>query len=71
LWGLVRPSSGPTQVQVQAADGRGQFRALATVTANTLGYWRLRSSFRAGRRWRVHWVSPSRVAFDGPPIRAY
>jgi hypothetical protein len=71
LWGLVRPATAPTQVQVQAADGRGHFRTLATVTANKLGYWRLHSSFRAGRRWRVHWVSPSKVAFDGPPIRAY
>ena len=70
----MRPATGPTQLQVQAADGRGHFRALATVTTNKLGYWRLHSSFRAGRRWRVHWVSPSSVAAGvsrlkaGPPL---
>lgn len=71
LWGFVRPAGGQTQVQIEAADGRGRFRALQTVTTNKLGYFTAHSSYRRGRVWRVHWVSSSKTAFDGPPIRAY
>ena len=71
LWGLVRPATGPTQVRVQYADGRGRFRDLRTVTTDSLGYWRLSSSNRSGRRWRVLWRGPGNTLFGGPPIRAY
>lgn len=70
LWGLVRPATGPTHVQVLDADGRGRFHLLRTVATNRLGYWTLRSGNHAGRRWRVRWVGPG-GAFEGPPIRAY
>ena len=70
LWGFVRPANGPTQVQIQYADGRGRFRALTTVKTDQSGYWSARSVNHAGRRWRVHWAGPA-GSFDGPPIRAY
>jgi hypothetical protein len=69
LWGLVRPTSGPTKVTVLVRVGR-RYRTLKTVTTNSQGYWGFGSSVR-GSAWRVRWVSPAGVRYEGPPIRAY
>jgi hypothetical protein len=70
LWGLVRPATGQTQIEIQAADGRRSFRKLQTVTTDKQGYWTAHSSFHSGRRWRVRWVNAG-SSLVGPPIRAY
>jgi hypothetical protein len=71
LWGLIRPSAGATRVTilVKARHAR-KYRTLTTVTTNPQGYWALRSSFR-GEVWRVRWVSPAGVRYDGAPVRAH
>jgi hypothetical protein len=71
LWGLVRPATGATRVTVLVQlKGAKSFRTLRTVSTNSRGYWTLASSAQ-GTRWRVRWVSPAGVKYEGPPIRAY
>jgi hypothetical protein len=71
LWGLVRPTTGATTVTVLVKPRRAKrFRTLTTVKTNGLGYWTLRSS-TPGELWRVRWMSPEHVTYEGPPIRAY
>jgi len=68
LWGLVRPTAGATTVTVLVrAKGSRSYRALKTVATNGAGYWTLNTSTR-GQLWRVRWVSPSGVRYEGPPI---
>jgi hypothetical protein len=70
LWGLVRPTTGATKVTVLVQrKGSHKFKTLRTVTTNSLGYWTLHSSTK-GSHWRVRWVSPSHVKYEGPPIGA-
>jgi len=71
LWGLVRPASGPTSATVLVkAKGAKHWRTLTTVHTNGLGYWSVNSS-KPAELWRVRWVSPEHVTYEGPPIRAY
>ena len=71
LWGLVRPTTGPTRVTV-LVQGKGsrRYRMLRTVATNSQGYWALGSS-TPGVHWRVRWRSPTGAKYEGPPIRAY
>lgn len=70
LWGLVRPASGSTQLTVLVRAGRSKrYRTLKTVRTDSNGYWSLRSSV-AGTAWRVRWVSPAGVVYEGPPIKS-
>ncbi len=70
LWGLVRPTIGPTKVTVLVRrKGSRSYRTLKTLTTNSLGYWGLSSS-TPGQYWRVRWKSPSGVKYEGPPIKA-
>jgi len=71
LWGLVRPSTGSTKVTVLVKlKGAHSYRMLKTVTTNGAGYWSFNSSSK-GTAWRVRWVSPAGVKYEGPPIGAY
>jgi hypothetical protein len=71
LWGLVRPAIGATTVTVLVRPKRSsRYRTLKKVHTNGLGYWSLSSS-TAASYWRVSWVSPQGVKYEGPPIRAY
>jgi len=71
LWGLVRPATGSTKLTVLVKrKGAKSYRTLKTVTTNSLGYWSFNSSTK-GLAWRVRWVSPSGVKYEGPPIAAY
>jgi hypothetical protein len=71
LWGLVRPATGATRLTVLVRrKGSSSYRPLRTVSTNSLGYWSLHSSTR-GVAWRVRWVSPTGVKYEGPAIRAY
>ena len=71
LWGLIRPTAGVTKatvlVKLRGAHG---YRTLKTVTTNGAGYWSFNSSSK-GTAWRVRWVSPAGVKYEGPPIGAY
>jgi hypothetical protein len=70
LWGLIRPAIGATSLTVLVKLRHSHsYRKVATVTTNSLGYWTLRSSTR-GEVWRVRWVSPTGVRYEGPPIKA-
>jgi hypothetical protein len=70
LWGLVRPATGATHVTVlvEGAHAR-RYRVLSTVTTDSLGHWSASSGVRSAR-WRVRWVSPAGVSYEGPPISA-
>ncbi len=71
LWGLVRPATGSTKLTVLVKRrGAHAYRTLKTVRTNSLGYWSLSSSTQ-GVAWRVRWVSPSGVKYEGSPIAAY
>ena len=70
LWGLIRPTHGATSATVLIKrKGSRHYTRLATAHTNSLGYWTLHSSV-AGSDWRVLWVSPSHVKYEGPPIPA-
>jgi hypothetical protein len=66
LWGLIRPTTGATKLTVLARSGRS-YKPFKTVTTNGAGYWSLSTSKRA-QSWRVRWVSPAGVKYEGPPI---
>jgi hypothetical protein len=71
LWGLVRPTLGSTKATILIKrKGAKKYTTLKTVTTNSLGYWSFNSSTR-GVAWRVRWVSPSGVKYEGSPIAAY
>jgi len=71
LWGLIRPTAGVTKATVLVKlRGAHSYRTLKTVTTNGAGYWSFNSS-RKGTAWRVRWVSPAGVKYEGPPIGAY
>jgi hypothetical protein len=71
LWGLVRPAAGATKVTVLVqSKGSSKYKTLKTVTTNGSGYWTLHSSTQ-GAHWRVRWVSPTGVKYEGPPIGAH
>jgi hypothetical protein len=71
LWGVIRPATDATRLTVLVRrKGSHAYKPLRTVATNSLGYWSLRSSTR-GETWRVRWVSPAGVKYEGPPIRAY
>jgi hypothetical protein len=68
LWGLIRPATGPTSATVLVrTTPSGHWRKLATVHANARGAWKVESSVH-GVAWRVRWVSPAHVSYEGPPI---
>jgi hypothetical protein len=70
LWGLIRPSVGPTKLKVLVQPkGSRSYRTLKVVQTSSSGYWSFRSSVQ-GSHWRVSWRSPSGVAYNGPPIGA-
>jgi hypothetical protein len=71
LWGLVRPATGRTTAVVLVANRHKKFHRLRTVTTNARGYFRLRTGYSKGRRFRLQWTAPDGTIFRGPPIRIY
>ncbi|HEV3093828.1 MAG TPA: hypothetical protein VGY30_04860 [Solirubrobacteraceae bacterium] len=70
LWGLVRPTSGATNVTVLYATGKSShYRTLKIVRTDATGAWSFNSAVHAGH-WRVLWVSSTGVKHEGPPIGA-
>lgn len=71
LWGLVRLARGATKVTILLQRKRkGSYRRLTTVKTNGRGYWHVNVR-PGGRFWRVRWVSPEGVRYEGPPTKAY
>jgi hypothetical protein len=71
LWGLVRPTNGPTKLTVLVrGKGSKHYRTLKAVTTNNAGYGSLSSSVQ-GAAWRVRWTGPSGKRYEGPPIQAF
>jgi hypothetical protein len=69
LWGLVRPTLGPTSVTVLVQPrGSHRWRVLGSVHTGAFGEWALRSG--SATAWRVRWSSPAGVKYEGPPIHA-
>jgi hypothetical protein len=67
VWGLVRPATGVTSATISYANkGSSRFLALKTVQTNALGYFSLKTAYRAGRRWNV-----SSQGQTGSPVGAY
>jgi hypothetical protein len=67
LWGLVRPSTGVTRLQVLLrSPGSHSYRLLRSVQTGSKGYWAFTSTVH-GADWRVRWRSPEGVTYTGPP----
>ena len=65
-------STGTRTATLQySSDGGKSWRTLMHVHADSTGAWSASGNFAAHRLWRIKWVSPSRVTYTGPPIRAY
>jgi hypothetical protein len=72
LWGLVRPATGATHVEVLARDrSTAHSTEVATRPTDAGGTWTARLPWRAGRTWRVRWTAPSGATYVGPPVRVY
>jgi Cellulase (glycosyl hydrolase family 5) len=71
LWGLIRPANGPTRATILVKRrGARKYTTLKTVTTESLGYWSFSSAVQ-GTAWRVRWISPAGVKYEGAPIAAY
>ena len=66
LWGVVRPATRATDVEVRYQDRGRRFRTLKTVRTNRRGYLMLRTRYRPGRRYVLAWNGQS-----GYPVRVY
>ncbi len=72
LWGLIRPASGATRVEVLVRDrGSARSAAVATRPTDAGGTWTARLPWHAGRTWRVRWTAPDGATYVGPPVRVY
>jgi hypothetical protein len=72
LWGLVRPATGTTRVEVLGRDkGSARSSAVATRATDGAGLWTARVPWRPGRTFRVRWTAPDGGTYVGPPTRAY
>jgi hypothetical protein len=72
LWGLVRPATGATRVEVLVTDnGSARTTAAATRPTDGVGQWTARLPWRSGRTFRVRWTAPDGTTYVGSPTRAY
>jgi hypothetical protein len=70
LWGMARPATAATQVEIERRDG-GKWRRLTTVTTDRRGVFTRSTSGRKGREWRLRWTAPDGVVYTSPGVRAY
>jgi hypothetical protein len=71
LWGLVRPATGPTAVEVEYRDRGGAWRRLTVRTTSARGTWSTTTGLKASRRYRVRWTAPDGTEHVGPATRSY
>jgi hypothetical protein len=67
LWGHVRPAVGRTRATVQY-HAHGRWRALKSVRTDGHGVFSARTTFHAGRSYRLRWRS-GRSTYTGPSTR--
>jgi hypothetical protein len=70
IWGLVRPATAATSVEIRVQDG-GRTKHLENLKTSEAGIFSLESAYLQGRLWQVRWRSPSGESFSGPWTRAY
>ena len=70
IWGLVRPSEGPTEVEIHVADG-GREKLLRRLQTDSAGIVEIDSEYRDGRLWQLRWTGADGAGFRGPWTRAY
>ncbi len=72
LWGLVRPATSATRVEVLVRDRTAARSSLAmTRPTDGAGTWTARLPYRAGRTYRARWTAPGGATWVGPPVRVY
>jgi hypothetical protein len=72
LWGLVRPATQATHVEVLVRDAKSaRATAVATRPTDGAGLWTARLAWRSGRTFRVRWTGPDGSAHVGAPTRVY
>ncbi|HWH92521.1 MAG TPA: hypothetical protein VNT03_01560 [Baekduia sp.] len=72
LWGLVRPATSATRVEVLVRDRSGAHSTTVTSRpTDGAGLWTARLPWRSGRTWRVRWTRPDGATYVGPPVRVY
>ncbi len=73
LWGLVRPATGVTHVQVLVLyKGSHRSANLArSVATNSHGYWTLHATARNAVSFAVRWRAPNGTLYTGAPITPY
>lgn len=72
LWGLVRPATGATRVEVLVRDRAAAHSSVtATRPTDASGTWTARVGYRAGRTFRVRWTASDGATYAGPPVRVY
>jgi len=72
LWGLVRPATGATRVEVLVRDrSAARSSVAATRPTDAAGAWTARLGYRAGRTFRVRWTASDGGTYVGPPVRVY
>jgi len=68
LWGYIRPAHRATSATVLIQRSpHARFTVLARVHAGPLGYFTLRSSV-SGVAWKLRWVSPAGLRYEGVPV---
>jgi hypothetical protein len=72
LWGLVRPATAATVVEIQArARAARRWRTIRSARTNRAGYWRATVRHRRGASYRVRWTGPDGRTHSGARTRAY
>jgi hypothetical protein len=71
LWGLVRPHRAVTTVTIERKPKGKAWRVLRTLKTTSTGVYGLRTTHRAGERYRVRWTSPDGRTYTGPAVQAY
>ena len=73
LWGLVRPATGATHVEVLVLPkgSRKSASLSSSVRTDSSGYWTLRTSVRNPVSFTVRWRAPSGTIYTSAPITPY
>lgn len=72
LWGLVRPATGATRVEVLVRDRTAAHSTVVTTRpTDAAGTWTARLRYRARRTFRVRWTASDGATYDGSPVRVY
>jgi hypothetical protein len=72
FWGLVRPASATTSIDLQYSDNNGTtWQQLLSAQTNANGYWTASGRFASHRLWRVQWTAPDGTQYVGASTRAY